>query len=128
MFISLFLPILLSTSPSTIFALNCYQGQTALNAQLSGSSAACSMSPTVACTKSVDYVNQIVMRGCQTSNCTFLNGTVNSAGGCYNSTTNTQSYCCCYADSCNWAIRGEKELNKILISGILAFFALLFLI
>uniref|UniRef100_A0A915NYD4 Uncharacterized protein n=1 Tax=Meloidogyne floridensis TaxID=298350 RepID=A0A915NYD4_9BILA len=68
-------------------------------AQLSGSSAACSMSPTVACTKSVDYVNQIVMRGCQTSNCTFLNGTVNSAGGCYNSTTNTQSYCCCYADT-----------------------------
>ncbi|CAK5084555.1 unnamed protein product [Meloidogyne enterolobii] len=58
--------------------------------------------------------------------CGFLNGTVNSAGGCYNSTTNTQSYCCCYADSCNWAIRGEKELNKILISGILAVFVLLF--
>ncbi|KAL7072737.1 hypothetical protein ACQ4LE_007913 [Meloidogyne hapla] len=117
--ISLFFLIFLLIIP-IIFALNCYQGQTALNTQ-PGSAAACSMSPTVACTKSVDYVNQIVVRGCQTSNCTFLNGTVNSAGGCFNSSTNSQSYCCCYADSCNGA-KGEKEF-EFLITGFLAVFA-----
>jgi hypothetical protein len=38
----------------------------------------------------------------------FLNGTSNPAGGCYNSSTNAQTYCCCAADSCNLALPGPR--------------------
>ncbi|KAF7634424.1 hypothetical protein Mgra_00006179 [Meloidogyne graminicola] len=108
----------------TLFSFNCYQGQTSLNTQLSGSSAACSMNPIFSCTKSIDYVNQIVMRGCSTNNCTFANGTINSAGGCFNSTNNNVGYCCCYADSCNGDIGRENGL-KLLIAGFSIIFTIL---
>uniref|UniRef100_A0A914KI29 Protein sleepless n=2 Tax=Meloidogyne TaxID=189290 RepID=A0A914KI29_MELIC len=129
-FFSLF-PLLIlfssTTFPSTKANLICVQGHSPLNFNYNGGSTPCSVNPSFSCTKFLDYAIQDQFRGCSASNCTYPNGTYSPTGGCYNSTDNTKGYCCCYGDNCNGA-KGEKEFNKILISGILAVFALLFLI
>ncbi|KAL3077320.1 hypothetical protein niasHS_013309 [Heterodera schachtii] len=113
-----FLPLFL---PPAVIPLQCFQTQHSLSASLQGNALSCPSS-SLSCTKSTDFNMQIIARTCQNTNCTFPNGTLSSVPLCFNSSSNTQSYCCCYGDSCNGM---AKEHKNGLMTFLLLFFCIL---
>uniref|UniRef100_A0A183C7C9 Activin_recp domain-containing protein n=1 Tax=Globodera pallida TaxID=36090 RepID=A0A183C7C9_GLOPA len=100
-FIGFVLPLFLLL-PLSALSLQCYQSQQSLTDALQGNALGCPAA-SLSCTKSIDFNAQIIARGCQSSNCTFPNGTASVSPICFNSSNNAQqqSYCCCYGDNCN---------------------------
>uniref|UniRef100_A0A914I018 Protein sleepless n=1 Tax=Globodera rostochiensis TaxID=31243 RepID=A0A914I018_GLORO len=93
--------------------LKCYQTQSSLTQPIQGSATDCPMLAW-SCIKSVDYSQALVTRACQSNNCSMLGGS--NSPICQNSSSYPpQTFCCCYGDGCNSALRFDGPLALILI-------------
>ncbi|KAI1700232.1 hypothetical protein Ddc_18168 [Ditylenchus destructor] len=85
--------------------LQCHQGQMSLNQSVSNQDPAQCLNGARSCFSIRDAVAGIVVRGCQSMNCT-KNGVISTSDLCYEDSSisyskTTATYCCCYEDGCN---------------------------
>jgi len=97
-------------------ALSCYQGTQNSTAPLNGTATACPVT-SYSCVKQLDTTHQMLMLGCQTTNCTDTTGNYTATGVCQNSTAAPYStYCCCYGDGCNSAPRSDTGVLMVMVA------------